>query len=84
MRITDSQRERLQWGAEELRSLAHLLEEIISRNPSSSGEELMAMNRLAQLVRETSSHLKAIQRQDDLATQSSLRPLTSCDISRRT
>jgi hypothetical protein len=65
MRITESQRERLGWAAEELRSLGHLIEEIISRNPSSSGEELLAMNRLGQLVQETSRQLKAIRREND-------------------
>jgi hypothetical protein len=65
MRITESQREKLGWGAEELKSLGHLMEEIISRNPSSSGEELMAMNRLGQLVQETSRQLKAIRREND-------------------
>jgi hypothetical protein len=44
----------------------HLVEEIISRNPSSSGEELMAMNRLGQLVQETFRHLKMIRRENDL------------------
>jgi hypothetical protein len=42
------------------------VEEIISRNPSSSGEELMAMNRLGQLVQETFRHIKMIRRENDL------------------
>jgi hypothetical protein len=61
MQISESQR----GGAEELKSLRHLVEEIISRNPSSGGEELMAMNRLGQLVTETSRHLKMIRREND-------------------
>jgi hypothetical protein len=53
------------WGAEELKSLGHLVEKIISRNPSSSGEELLAMNRLGQLVQEASRQLKEIRREND-------------------
>jgi hypothetical protein len=65
MRISESQRERFGWGAEDLKSLGHLVEEIISRNPAAAGEELLAMNRLGQLVLETSRHLKVIRREND-------------------
>jgi hypothetical protein len=65
MRITESERERLGRGAEELKSLGYLVEEIISRNPLACGEELMAMNQLGQLVTETSRQLKAIRREND-------------------
>jgi hypothetical protein len=65
MRISESQRKRLGWAAEELKSLGYLVEEIVSRNPLACGDELLAMNRLGQLVQETSRQLKAIRREND-------------------
>lgn len=60
MRITDSQKERLRDAQEELRSLAHLIERILDRNPDATGEELRGLGTVWELILETSKHLKMI------------------------
>ena len=69
MRITDSQQERLEFAAEDLRSLAHLLERIISQNlTEESGEELIAVSRPWESVLETSKQLTMIMNYDNRRT----------------
>jgi hypothetical protein len=60
MRISSNQRESLEYAGEELRSLAHLIERILDRNPDASGEELRDLGILWELILETSKQLKMI------------------------
>jgi hypothetical protein len=73
MRISSNQREALEYAGEELRSLAHLIERILDRNPDASGEELRDLGILWELVLETSKKLKAI-RQEILCPNNCLKP----------
>jgi hypothetical protein len=73
VRITDSQKEKLECAAEELQSLAHLLERMISQNlqEQDTGEELIAVSRLWESVLEAQKQLKTIRNYDRRRTTTS-------------
>ena len=64
VRITDSQKERIEWGAEEVKDLGHLVERIISQNlrEEDCGEQLIAMSRLWESLLEAQQQLKQFRR----------------------
>lgn len=62
MIITDSQQERLQWGAEELEDLAHLIAQIVRENAdSATSRELRNLGIVWELVGESARELKNLQ-----------------------
>ena len=66
MRITDNQREKLQWATEELQSLEHLLECIADQNHDATVEELRDLGILWELILAASKELKNLRRKDEI------------------
>jgi hypothetical protein len=61
MRITDSQREKLQDGQEDLQSLLHVVEAIFDQNAEdTSSADLAAIGKLSESILETQKNLKAL------------------------
>ena len=71
MKITDSEQERLQWGAEELEDLASLIAQIVRENAeTATSRELRDLSILWELVGESARELKAISHKSYESTRS--------------
>jgi hypothetical protein len=61
VRVTDSQREKLQAAQEDLQSLMRLVENVFDQNAEdSNGEDLPAIGKLSESILETQKTLKAL------------------------
>ena len=66
MRITDNQREKLQWATEELEALEHLLERIADQNHDASTEELRDVGILWELILASIKELKNLRKKNEV------------------
>jgi hypothetical protein len=65
VRITDSQKEALAWGTEELQNLQSIVERIFDQNiDHGSSEDLQAIGKLSELVAETAKAIRQINKRN--------------------